>query len=146
VLGRTSTAAGTPTAPASTGAFSTSDLTVSPASVKAGDMATVSVRVVNGGSAEASKTVILKINDQDEAQKNVTLAPGASKVVSFNVSKSAPGNYKVSIDGQSDSFQVTGGSGGQPADLSMPTLIIIAAGGLLVILLVIMLVVRQRSG
>jgi hypothetical protein len=109
-------------------------------------MATVSVRVVNGGATEASRTVVLKINDQDEAQKNVTLAPGASKVVSFNVSKSEPGNYKVSIDGQSDSFQVTGdGSGGQPADMSTLVIIIIAAGGLLVIFLVIFLVMRQRS-
>jgi hypothetical protein len=103
------------------------------------------VRVVNGGTTEASKTVILKINGEDEAQKNVTVPPGASKVVSFNVSKSEPGNYKVSIDGQSDSFQVTGGSSGQSTDMSMPVIIVIAAGGLLVIFLVIFLVMRQRS-
>ncbi len=145
VLGRTSTATGTPATPTTTAAFSTSDLAVTPASAKAGELVTVSVRVANSGAAEASKTVILKINDQDEAQKNVTLAPGVSKVVSFNVSKTAPGQYKVSIDSQSDSFQVTAGSGGQPSDMSMPIIIIIAAGGLLVIILVIVLVMRQRS-
>lgn len=148
VLGRTTSTTGTSATsatPSAVNAFSTSDLAVTPASVKAGELVTVSVSVVNGGTSEASKTVILKINDQDEAQKNVTVTPGASKVVSFNVSRSAPGNYKVSIDDQSDSFQVKGGSSGQSSDLSMPIMIIIGAGGLLVIILVIILVMRRRS-
>ena len=145
LLGRTSTSAGTQATPPAMASFSTSDLTVSPASIKAGDMATVSVRVVNGGTAEASEAVILKINDQEEAQKNVTLAPGVSTTVSFNVSRSGPGSYKVSIDNQSDSFLVTAGSAGQVSDMSMPVIIIIAAGVLLVIFLVIILIMRQRS-
>ncbi|GEM_PF-334160 len=145
VLGKTYTANGIPVTTAGAGAFSTSDLAVSPASAKAGEMVTVSVRVVNGGAGAATGTVVLKINDQDEAQKNVTMSAGESKVVSFNVSRSDPGIYKVSIDSQSDSFQVTGGSGGQPADMSTLIIIIIAAGGLLVIFLVIMLIMRQRS-
>jgi len=144
VLGKTYTTPVTPVTQSGTGAFSTSDLAVSPASAKAGEIVTVSVRVVNSGTAEATKSVVLKINDQDEAQKNITLAPGGSKVVSFNVSKNEPGNYKVSVDGQSDIFQVTGGSG-QSADMSMPVIIIIGVGGLLVIVLVIMLIARQRS-
>jgi hypothetical protein len=135
----------TPATPSTLPAFSTSDLTVSPETATAREQVSISVRVVNGGTGQASKTVILKINDQNEAQKEVTLAAGKSQVVSFNVSKSEPGQYKVSVDGQSAAFTVKG-SGKAPEGMSIPILAVIVAGGLLVIVLVIILVFRQRSG
>ena len=131
------------TPPPATAAFSTSDLAVSPVSAKAGEQVTVSVRVVNGGTAEAPKTVILKINDRDEAQKQITLAAGKSQVVNFNVIKSEPGQYTVSVDGQSTSFTVKESAAQSRDALSIPILIIIIAGGLLVIILAIVLIMKQ---
>ena len=147
LLGKVTAAPPAPsaTAPVSISAFSTSDLTVSPESANPGQQVSVAVRVVNGGTGEASKTVILKINGQDEAQKNVTLATGKSQMVSFNVSKAEPGKYTVSVDGQSASFTVKE-STKAPSDMSILIMAVIIAGGLLVIILFIILIMRQRSG
>jgi hypothetical protein len=108
----------------------------------------VSVRLVNTGTIEGAKTVVLKVNDSNAAQKEITLTPGKSQLVSFTVSKTEPGSYNVSIEGQSASFEVaSGGAAGkeQPSGLSIPVMIIIGAGCLLVLILVIVLIVRQRS-
>jgi hypothetical protein len=147
LLGKVTAAPPPPSAPApvAISAFSISDLTASPVTIAAGEQVVVSVRVVNGGTGGASKTVILKINGQDEAQKDVTLASGKSQVVSFNVSKAAPGKYTVGVDGQSTSFTVTE-SAKAPGGMSTAILAVIIAGGLLVIVLAIVLVMRQRSG
>lgn len=153
LLGRVTSAPAAPATPAvsetpssALSTFSTSDLSVSPVSAKAGQAVTVSVRVVNGGSAEASKTVVLKINGQDESQKELTLVPGKSQVASFSVVRAEPGRYSVSIDGQSAEFSVTAAAGNEaPSGMSIPILVIIGAGGLLIIVLVIVLLMRQRS-
>jgi len=122
------------------------DLTVSPESAKAGAPVTVSVRAVNRGTVEDTRTVILKINDQIESQKEVKLDPGKSQVVSFSVIRSEPGQYVVSVDGQSAIFSVTSAAGGEaPSGMAIPVLVIIGAGGLLVIALAVMLVMRRRS-
>jgi len=132
--------------PSSIAAFSVSDLTVSPETIAAGEQVVVSVRVVNGGTGEGSKTVVLKVNDQDEAQKDVTLTAGKSLLVSFNVSKVAPGQYRVSVDGQAAGFTVVEAAAKAPDGMSVAILVVIIAGGLLVILLVVIMVLRQRSG
>jgi hypothetical protein len=145
LLGRAGAAPAVPATPAATSAFSTSDLMVSPESANPGEQVTVSVRVVNGGTGEASKTVILKINGEAQEQKEVKLAAGKSQVLSFNVSKPDPGAYTVSVDGQSASFTVKQSSGA-PEGMPLMVLAIIIAGGVLIIVLVIVLVMRQRSG
>jgi len=145
VLGKV---APTPTPTPTPAMFTLSDLTITPEVAKAGEQVTVSVRVVNSSATEGIKTVVLKINDKDEAQKEVTLAPGKSQAVTFTVSKSDPGSYRVSTEGLSAKFEVkaTASGGGQPASsLSIPILIVIVAGGLLVIILVVVLIFRQRS-
>ena len=153
LLGRVTAATSTPATPATPAAtpstlpaFSTSDLSVSPESAKAGEAVTVSVRVVNGGTSEATKTVVLKINDQVESQKDVKLVPGKSQVVSFNVIRADPGQYSLSVDGQSASFSVAAAAGSDaPSGMTIPILVVIIAGGLMVIVLTIILIMRQRS-
>jgi hypothetical protein len=143
LLGKTSV-----TPPPASTSFTASDLTVTPRAVKSGEQVTVSVRLVNTGTIEGAKTVVLKVNDSNAAQKEITLTPGKSQLVSFTVSKTEPGSYNVSIEGQSASFEVaSGGTAGkeQPSGLSIPVMIIIGAGCLLVLILVIVLIVRQRS-
>jgi len=150
LLGTVSTTSPTtePTTPTSTSTspFILADLTVTPEAARAGEQVTISVRVINGGAAEADKVVALKLNDKFEAQKTVTLGPGKSQVVSFMVSKDA-GSYTVTIDNLNASLQVTAGGAGaaQPSGMSLPVLGIVVAGGLAVIILVIVLIVRQRQ-
>ena len=57
-----------------------------------------------------------------------------------------PGQYTVSVDGQSAGFSVTAVAGsGAPSGMAIPVLVVIIVGGLLVIVLVIVLLMRQRS-
>jgi len=148
LLGKVTEAPPSPAAPSppALSAFSTSDLTVSPETAAAGEQVSVSVRIVNGGTGEATKTVILKINDAAQEQKDIKLAAGKSQIVSFNVSKSEPGKYTVSVDGQSTSFTVKESAAKASDGMSVAILAIIIAGGLLVIGLVVVRLLRQRSG
>ena len=145
LLGKVTAAPPAPVAPPPPAlpAFSTSDLTVSPETAAAGEQVSISVRIVNGGTGEATKTVILKINEQNEAQKEVTLAAGKSRVVSFNVSKAEPGQYRVGVDGQSAGLTVKEPASKAPDAMSIPVLAVIIAGGLLVIVVVVVRILRQ---
>lgn len=141
--------AAVPEKPAAAAAFTASDLTVAPEAARPGDKVTVSLRVANGGGSEDSKPVVLKVNDKNEAQQVVTLAPGKSQIVTFTVSKDTPGTYKIGVEGLSASFQVqpgaASGSGNQQAPWSFPVVAIVVIGGLLLIVLVVVLIMRQRS-
>jgi len=92
-----------PTAPA---AFTASNLTVSPAEAKPGDQVTISVKVSNTGDLSGKYTVTLKINNAVVDSKDVTLASGASSVVSFVNTQSKDGTYSVGIDNQTGQFVV----------------------------------------
>ncbi|MHB8085604.1 MAG: Ig domain-containing protein [Dehalococcoidia bacterium] len=128
--------------------FIATDLAVSPQTAKAGDQITVSLRLVNGGSGDVSKPVVLKVNDVNAGQQDVILSPGKSQVVTFKVSETNAGTYNVSVEGLSSSFQVqAGAASGNQSDngASLPILGIILVGGLLVIVFVIILIIRQRG-
>ncbi|MGA9049764.1 MAG: Ig domain-containing protein [Dehalococcoidia bacterium] len=134
--------------PATSYAFMATDLAVSPQTVKAGENVTVSLRLSNGGTAENSESVVLKVNDVNESQQVVNLSPGKSQVVDFKVAKATPGTYNISVEGLTSNFIVQGSAaaGNQPDNVSsLPVLAIIAVCGLLVIVFVIVLVRRQFS-
>ncbi len=92
-----------PTAPA---AFVTSNLTVSPAEAKPGDQVTINVKVSNTGDLIGTYVVTLKINNTAVDSQNVTLAGGASSVVTFINTQSKDGTYSVGIDNQTGQFVV----------------------------------------
>ncbi len=143
-----STAQAQTPASASASAFVATDLAVSPQTAKPGENVTVSLRLVNGGTAETSQAVVLKVNDVNEAQQVVSLAPGKSQVVNFEVARATPGAYNVSVEGLSSSFQVQAGAAGgnQPDNgTSWPVLGVIAVGGLLVIVFVIVSITKKGS-
>ena len=145
----TTTSTGTPApAPTPAYAFMATDLAVSPQTVKAGENVTVSLRLANGGTAENSEAVVLKVNDVNEAQQAITLSPGKSQVVDFIVAKATPGTYNVGVEGLTSSFQVQGSAaaGSQPDNgSSWPVLGVIAVCGLLVVVFVVVTVVRKGS-
>jgi len=78
------------------------DLIISPAQVYVGEPVTISCVVTNIGSEAGTYTVTL--GGDFMAQKNVTLQPGESRAVSFEVIPSFAKTYSVSVDGLSGSF------------------------------------------
>jgi len=87
--------------------FSLSQLSVNPAEVKPSEPVTITVSVENTGGTEGSYSLVLKINGVKEAEESVTVAAGASKEVSFTVTKEEAGSYSVDVDGLSASFIVS---------------------------------------
>jgi len=138
LLGKVSSAP--PPAPAS---FTVSGLKVSPTSVKPGEQVTITVTVANNGGTESSYNAVLKINDVDEAQKQVTLGPKGKQEITFTTSQETIGNYSVAIDGESSSFKVS--APGQAARSNWSWLLIggIAAGVLLIVFIIVVLLRRR---
>jgi hypothetical protein len=130
-------------------AFAFSDLVISPETVRAGLPVTATIRVSNHGGAEGTRTVTLKLDDQDEQRKDVTLIPGASQLVSFDITKNDPGVYTVKIENLSDTFYLTGQAetvpARQPDVQPIIVAVVVSAGGLLAVILVLRLVFRRRS-
>lgn len=87
--------------------FSVSDLTINPEQAGIGEPVTISVMVANTGELEGTYTVTLKINTTVEASENVTLTGGATKSVTFTISKDTDGTYDVEVDGLTGTFTVT---------------------------------------
>jgi hypothetical protein len=85
--------------PPSAAEFNTSALTITPAKVKAGEPVTISALVANTGDAAGTYNVSLKIDNNLVETKEITLAAGASQVVSFTTSQDTPGKHTVDIDG-----------------------------------------------
>ncbi len=92
-----------PPAPA---AFNTSELTISPTEVAAGENVTISINVANSGELAGTYKVTLKINDVEAETKQVEVAGGDSELVSFSISRDTPGVYQVNVDDLSGTFEV----------------------------------------
>jgi len=101
--------------------FQISDLTVTPAEVKAGEEVTISVKVTNIGGQSGSYTVSLILNQIIEQTKTVTLASGASTTAEFKITKQTLGTYNIEVEGLSDELTVSeeAPNGGGPSD-SLP--------------------------
>ncbi len=95
-------------------AFTASDLTIEPSSVKAGGTVTVSVECSNEGSRSGSQTFTLKIDGEVENEKTVTLDPEGSTTVRFEVSAPEEGIYSVDVNGLTGSYEVKKAQTGIP--------------------------------
>ena len=85
--------------------FRVSNLVISPTEVNPGQPVTISCTVANIGSEAGSYTVHL--GGDFVAQRTVTLTPGESKTVSFEVTPDVAKTHYVSVDGLSGSFVAT---------------------------------------
>lgn len=83
--------------------FRVSDLVIYPEEVNPGQIVTISCRVTNIGSDVGDYTV--RLGGDFMAEQSVTLQPGESKSVSFEVTPSTAKSYSVSVDGLSGSFR-----------------------------------------
>jgi hypothetical protein len=94
--------------------LSASSLSISPQQVKPGEEVTISINLANTGGETGDYSAVLYINEEIEDSQTVSVAAGASKSVTFTVSKAQAGVYQVSLGGQSGQFEVVsaGWSGG----------------------------------
>ena len=86
--------------------FSVSNLVVSPERVKQGDTVMISAVVVNTGEVAGAYSVVLKVKGVAESIEEVSLGPGGSQRVAFEVAKDAPGFYQVDLEGLIGRFVV----------------------------------------
>jgi len=128
---------------------------ISPAEVAPGEEVTITVSVANTGGTEGSYSVVLKINDAKEAEKDVTVTAGESQEVGFTVTREKPGDYAVMVGGLGGSFTVAApapapapASPPAPAEEVVPVnwpVIGGAIGGVIVIGLLVFFLVRRRA-
>ncbi|GAI78315.1 unnamed protein product, partial [marine sediment metagenome] len=85
--------------------FRVSDLIISPTEVNPGQIVTISCLVTNIGSEAGDYTVTL--GGDFVSEQSVTLQPGESKAVSFEVTPDVAKSYSVSVDGLHGSFVAT---------------------------------------
>jgi uncharacterized membrane protein len=112
--------------------------------VKPGEQVTITVTIANSGGTESSYNAVLKINDVDEAQKQVTLGPKGKQEITFTTSQETAGSYDVNVGDTSGSFEVstpaTAPSGSKQSWLIFGTIGVVI---LLLIFLVIALLRRR---
>ncbi|MCJ7654043.1 MAG: hypothetical protein MUO97_01875 [Dehalococcoidia bacterium] len=131
-------------APPKPASFAVSKLKVSPTSVKPGEQVTITATVTNSGGTESSYNAVLKINDVDEAQKQVTLEPKGKQEITFTTSQETAGSYDVTVGDTSGSFKVSMPDTASPGKkLSWPLVGGIAGGVLLIVFLIIVLLRRR---
>ena len=141
-----SSSGGPSTSPVSAATFAISNMRATTTPTQSGTRVNITVRVVNNGSTQGSKTLVLKINDEGVAQEDVVLAPGEAKDVTFSLDKTTPGTYRAGIDFLSTSFEIPASSGTvstQQYPLPPTVVGVIFAAGLLAILVLLVLIIRK---
>lgn len=86
--------------------FEVAPLTVTRSGVSVGETATVSTTVTNTGGIQGTYTAVLTIDGQQADKKDVSIGPGGTEAVTFQVSKSTPGSYKLEIGGSTATLNV----------------------------------------
>jgi len=107
-----------PAAPPPPAEYEFSNLQLSTGEVMEGGSITISIDVNNTGETEVTGPVSLLLNGVVEEIRNITLAGGEMRTITFTVKNLAAGTYTVSFPGTSltDTFEVTGGAPSFVAD------------------------------
>jgi len=86
--------------------FTVSNFSISPERVRQGQPVIITASVINTGEITGSHPLILRIKGIAEAQHDVTLAPGKTQDVEFQIVKDTPGFYPVSMENWTGKFVV----------------------------------------
>ena len=96
-----------PAPPVSLPNIQTQSASLSAKTVTPGTPITVTADIINKSTANGSKKVTLYVNGQVETTQGITVNSGGSTKLTFNVSRSKPGDYTVYVDGvPAGSFKV----------------------------------------
>ena len=139
-----------PSATAAPAAFTLGSLTISPTEVDIGETVAIRILITNTGGQPGNYKVVLKVGGEVETTKEVTVAAGVSKEVSFSTVRDVAGTYSLDVGGLTGSFTVREASvlpaPSTPARASVNWLVvsgIIAA--VVVIGLLVFSLVRRRA-
>ncbi|HEY94519.1 MAG TPA: hypothetical protein G4O15_06225 [Dehalococcoidia bacterium] len=99
--------------------FELTNMTITPDPVGAGDEITVTVDVANIGKASGNYTAILKIDEEVTQETIVSVDPGVSKKVNFDIVIKEVGYYSVTIEDLTSTLDVK-----KPAELVLETPVI----------------------
>jgi len=122
--------------------LSASALSISPQQVQPGQEVTISINVANTGGETGSYNAVLYINEVVEDSQTMSVAAGASKNVTFTVTKSQAGVYDISLAGQSGQFEVVSG-GFFGGGLSTGSIIVIVVA--VIVLIVGLFLIRRGT-
>ena len=97
----------TPQAPVSLPNIQIQSASLSANTVSPGSPVTVTADIANKSTVNGSKKVIVYVNGQVESTQGLTVNSGSTSKLTFNVSRSEPGDYSVYVDGvPAGSFKV----------------------------------------
>jgi len=97
----------TPAPPVSLPNILVQSASLSAKTVTPGTPITVTADMLNSSTVNGNKKVVLYVNGQVESTQGVTVNSGGSSKLTFNVSRSEPGDYSVYVDGvPAGSFKV----------------------------------------
>jgi hypothetical protein len=139
------TPSGFSTSPAASSIIS--NLTITPSSVKVGEVVTITADMANSGTAEGTYKVVLQINNSTEIEQTVTLSPGRMQKLIYSVIREKIGTYNVVIDSQTGSFSVNSAEASWLSIvLNQPWWLYVIIGiGILLALLAILLMISRRN-
>jgi hypothetical protein len=129
------------------------DFSITPHEINTSEEVTISATITNIGSSGGNYTVILKIDDEEEDRKEISLASGESKSLSFSTSLDTVGSHTIDIGGSTGQLIVKSPSSltasattlpEQPSMNWMPLLGIFA--GLLFIVVILIIVLKKFYG
>jgi len=86
-------------------AFEVLSLDITPPKITTGEKATIEVEIRNNNAKDATYNVPLMVDGVADDRKSVTLAPGATELITFTLTRSQPGTYSISV-GSSESTLV----------------------------------------
>jgi uncharacterized repeat protein (TIGR02543 family) len=83
-----------------------SGISIQPDKVSPDQAVTIQAVVSNSGGSSGSSIVVLKINGKESESREVTLAAGETKTLTFEIKEKAAGTYTVDLNGKANTFVV----------------------------------------
>jgi hypothetical protein len=80
--------------------YQVTSFSMTPTTVTTGEKATILAEVKNVNSETDTFNIPLMVNGVADSRKSVTLAPGQTELLAFELTRSNSGNYKISIGGK----------------------------------------------
>jgi uncharacterized membrane protein len=81
-------------------------LDITPPKVTIGEKATVEVEIRNSNATVDTYNVPLMVNGVADDRKSVTLAPGATEIMTFTLTRSHSGTYRISVGNKESTLVV----------------------------------------
>jgi len=87
-------------------AFEVLSLDITPTKVNTGEKATVEVEIRNSNAKVDTYNVPLMVNGVADDRKSIILAPGATELITFTLTKNQAGTYRISVGNKESTLVV----------------------------------------